>query len=176
MLLRLLMRLYGEYKEKSLLFAICTMLIKDNRTSGEYFKWYEMAVQEGLKIAQLYEYYMLSLDVRKFRGRLQKSVHLYFMYGNTLPYKKAAFLYADIIQNEDEEGQIYRHYREEMEKFAWSQLSKRHINEQLRIIYRKFLNVRYLDAKRMNALNDICHAYEVKTKNPRMKWILVIEK
>ena len=31
------------------------------------------------------------------------------------------------------------HYRDEMEAFAWNQLDRRNVDEQLRIIYKRFL-------------------------------------
>ena len=39
--------------------------------------------------------------------------------------QKAAILYANILTYEDERSEIYRHYQEEMETFAWDQLIKK---------------------------------------------------
>ena len=61
------------------------------------------------------------------------------MHGNSLDYQKCAFLYANLITYEDETSEIYAHYRDEMEAFAWNQLEKRNIDEDLRIIYKRFL-------------------------------------
>ena len=61
----------------------------------------------------------------------QDSVYLYFMHGNSLDYQKCAFLYANLITYEDEASEIYAHYRDEMEVFAWNQLEKRNIDEDL---------------------------------------------
>ena len=69
-------------------------------------------------------------------------VYLYFMHGNTLDEQKAAILYANILTYEDEQSEIYRHYQEEMETFAWDQLIKRQISEELRIIYKSLFGGR----------------------------------
>ena len=117
-----------------ILTAICTLLINGNQIKEECFKWYELAVQQEIKIVQLYEYYMMTINEWKIRDPLPKSVLLYFMHGNTLTYEKTAFLYANIIQFQEESSDIYTFYRDKMESFAWDQLTKRHINEAIRII------------------------------------------
>src|SRR5699024_4530820 len=58
----------------------------------------------------------------------------------------------------------------------WDQLTKRHINEALRIIYKRFCTEKDMTPERIDAMNDICHAYEVKTNLPFMKSVMVIEK
>ncbi|CUQ59496.1 Uncharacterised protein [Dorea longicatena] len=69
-----------------ILTSICTLLIKGNCVGKEYFEWYEQAVEEELKIAQLYEFYMESVDVDMFQKPLPRSVYLYFLHGNMLDY------------------------------------------------------------------------------------------
>ena len=93
-----------------ILTSICTLLIKGNKTEKKYFFWYQKAVDSDLKIAQLYEYYMMTIDEDSAHGPLPKSLVLYFMHGNSLDYKKCAFLYANLITYEDETSEIYAHY------------------------------------------------------------------
>lgn len=125
---------YKMYKESMILTAICTLLIKGNCVESCYFQWYEKAVEAELKIAQLYEYYMASVVPADFHKALPRSAYLYFMHGNSLDYHKCAFLYSNLITYEDESSEIYAHYRDEMEAFAWNQLDRRNVDEQLRII------------------------------------------
>lgn len=165
---------YQTYPESMILTAICTLLIKGNNVDSQYFKWYEKAVESELKIAQLYEYYMASVKEFSFRKPLPRSVYLYFMHGNSLDYHKRAFLYSNLITYVDETSEIYAHYRDEMEAFAWNQLDRRHIDEHLRIIYKRFVVERSMNPERVKALYDICHAYEITTKVPGMKYIHVI--
>lgn len=165
---------YEMYPESMILTAICTLLIKGNNVDSQYFKWYEKAVESELKIAQLYEYYMESVKEKSFRKALPRSVYLYFMHGNSLDYHKRAFLYSNLITYVDESSEIYAHYRDEMEAFAWNQMDRRHIDEHLRIIYKRFVVERSMNPERVKALYDICHAYEITTKVPNMKYIHVI--
>lgn len=165
---------YSMYGESMILTAICTLLIKGNCMDNCYFKWYEKAVESELKIAQLYEFYMASIQENGFRKALPRSICLYFMHGNTLNDRKRALLYSNLITYEDESSELYAHYRDEMEAFTWSQLDRRHIDEMLRIIYKRFILEISMTPERIQALYDICHAYEITTRVPNMKFIHVI--
>ena len=63
-----------------------------------------------------------------------------------------------------------------MVEFTWDQLLKRHITESLRILYKRFCTEEEMDAERMEAMRDVCYAYEVRTKVQNMNCVLVIEK
>lgn len=165
---------YKMYQEPMILTSICTLLIKGNCMEHEYFTWYEKAVDAELKIAQLYEYYMASIRVMRIVKAFPRSVYLYFMHGNTLDDQKRSLLYANLITFEDESSEIYMHYKDEMEQFAWKQLEKRRVNEHLRIIYKRFFAEEYMNPSRIKALYDICHAYEITTKVSSMKFVQVI--
>ena len=175
-LFRILERIYKMYDEPMILNTICTLLIKGNKTEKKYFFWYQKAVDSDLKIAQLYEYYMMTIDEDSAHGPLPKSLVLYFMHGNALDYKKAAYLYASLVIHEEQAGDLYLNYREQMVAFTWEQLMKRHITESLRTLYKRFCKEDEMSAERMEAMRDICYSYEVRTKVRGMKCVLVIEK
>lgn len=172
---KVLRKMYELYPDSQILTAICTHLIRGNRTTKDCFAWYERAVEEDLKIAQLYEYYMMTIDDKYLKKEFPKSVYLYFMHGNSLNYRKVAVLYANMITYQDETGELYGAYREQMERFAWEQLGHRRINEALRIIYKRCCAEKDMTQERMLALYDICHAYEVKCSMDNMAFIMVIE-
>lgn len=173
-LYQVLVYAYKMYDESMILSAICTLLIKGNCVHSRYFMWYEKAVESELKIAQLYEYYMESVEPDHFRKPLPRSVYLYFMHGNMLDFQKKAFLYSNLITYEDETSEIYSHYRDEMEAFAWNQLDRRNVDDRLRIIYKRFIVESSLNTERVKALYDICHAYLITTKLNNMKYVQVI--
>ena len=66
-LFRILERIYEMYEEPMILNAICTLLIKGNKIQQRYFVWYQRAVDAELKIAQLYEYYMETIEEDRVR-------------------------------------------------------------------------------------------------------------
>lgn len=175
-LVQILERAYQMYEDSRILTALCMQLIKGNKVGKEYFRWYEKAVQQELKIAQLYEYYMMSVNPQRVKGAFPRIIYLYFMHGINLDYKRTALLYANILNYEDENSEIYEHYREEIKQFAWKQLQKRHINDSLKVIYTRFLKENEMTPEHVEALYDICHAYWVKTSGKDIKYALVIEK
>ena len=77
-LFRILERIYKMYEEPMILNTICTLLIKGNKTAKKYFSWYQKAVDSDLKIAQLYEYYMITMDEDSVHGPLAEIVCFVF--------------------------------------------------------------------------------------------------
>lgn len=175
-LVRILERAYEMFEEPRILQAICMQLIKGNKVGNTYFKWYEKAASREMKIAQLYEYYLMSVHEKRVNRAFPRTVFFYFMHGINLDYKSEAFLYENIILYEDLEGEIYKHYNEQMKTFAYKQLLKRRINDSLRVIYNRFINPNTISLDELDALYDVCHTYQVTTKNKGMKYVLVIEK
>ena len=172
----LLMESYEIFEEPMILTAICMLLIKGNKIGTSYFPWYERALFQELKISQLYEYYMYSINDKQNTQPLPRSIYLYFIHGNTLDYKKTAYLYANIVLFEDENGELFETYFDEMEKFAWDQISKRHINDNLRLLYKYFCCKDEIELDRMEAVYDLWHSYKVYALVPHIQYILVIEK
>lgn len=175
-LCQILIRSYKLYEKPMILSAICTLLIKGNKIGKQYFPWYQKAIDSEMRLVQLYEYYMMSADDARIKGPFPRSVLLYFSHGMSMDYKKTALLYANILTYEDEESELFASYRNKMESFAWNQLMKRHINESLRIIYKRFCSEPDNDVEHMKAIYDISNAYHVKTKIPHIQYVLVIEK
>ena len=93
------------YEEPDILRAICMQLIKGNKTSSEYFRWYEMAVKQEMKIAQLYEYYMMSMNSERIQGAFPRIVYLYFLRGINLDYRRTGLLYENILTYEQEDSE-----------------------------------------------------------------------
>lgn len=173
---QILERAYAMYQDTRILNALCMQLIKGNKIGPAYFRWYEKAVEHELKIAQLYEYYMMSMDEKRGRDAIPRIVYLYYIHGINLDYKKTALLYANILSYENENGDIFSAYKNQMREFAWEQLRKRHINDSLRMIYNRFIHENELTPEDRDALYDICHKYHVTTTQKDMKYVLVIEK
>lgn len=175
-LVRILERAYEMYEDNGILNALCMQLIKGNKVGTEYFKWYEKAVEKELKIAQLYEFYMMSINPQRVKKAFPRIVYLYFRHGISLDYRRTALLYENILTYEGENSEILEFYKPQIKEFASEQLLKRHINDSLRIIYNRFINENNVSLEELDALYDICHKYHVTTQKKGMKYVLVIEK
>ena len=103
-LVQILERAYAMYEDNCILNALCMQLIRGNKVGSEYFKWYEKAVKQELKIAQLYEYYMMSINVQRVKSAFPRMIYLYFLHGINLDYRRTALLYENILTYEDEKN------------------------------------------------------------------------
>ena len=65
------------------LHGICGMLIRNEIRDAKYFSWFEKGVNKHLRLTDLYEYYMYTIDSEKVRN-LPDAVLSYFQYENHL--------------------------------------------------------------------------------------------
>ncbi|MBH1941514.1 hypothetical protein I5677_11475 [Mobilitalea sibirica] len=170
-----LTRLYREYKDTEILSAICCILIKGLKRSSKYFEWYRLGVEEQLRITELYEYYMYSID-DEAEVTLAQPVLLYFIYNSNINEKKLAFLYANIIKNKDNIEAIYRSYYKKMEVFARKQLEAHNISRDLAVLYKEFIDKERVDAEVANLLPHIMFKHELVCTNPNMVGVTVFHK
>lgn len=175
-LVKIMIQAYQMYEEIEILQAICMQLIKGNQCTSDAFRWYELAVQKELKITQLYEYFMMSVNANRYRKAFPKIVYLYFLHGVNLDYKRTAVLYENIISYGETYPDIVQQYQERIKKYTKDQLLKRHVNDSLRVLYNRFLDTSTLTSEEVEALYDICHVYHICTNNTNMKYVMVIEK
>ena len=139
LLIRVLNHLFDIYTETNIIEAICTLLIREQKSDSKFFKWYEAGVKANLKITKLYEYYMYSIST-DYMEELPQSVLLYFLYNANVLYEKQSFLYYNIVVNNDRLSEIYRNYIKRIEKYATENMAAGYIDEFLAVIYKKVLN------------------------------------
>ena len=119
--------------------AICKYIMKGNPRKPEYFRWFSAAVDRGIRITRLYEYYVETLDT-SYRRRLPKPLLMYFTYNNnTLGDSKRAYLYACIIAQKERDPETYESYRESMRDFALRKLREGRMNENYAAVYQEFM-------------------------------------
>jgi hypothetical protein len=119
--------------------SICTLLIRGNMESPDYFSWYEKGVEAQLSLTRLFEFYMLSLP-QDFDGEIPQVVLLYFCYQCSLPFEKTARLYRYVGQHKDSYSDLYEHYLPDIRRFTLEQLEKRHVSKALCWLYQHFLD------------------------------------
>lgn len=136
---RFLKNLYMYKENKEILTAICKTLIRNECNSGKDFIWYKRAVDSGVSLTNLYEYYLMTCD-KTDMGLLNRQLLMYFSYNNTLDYHTKAYLYASVINNRYEDDISFEHYRRQMRSFALDQIMKERINDNLFIIYKEIVD------------------------------------
>ena len=164
--------LYETFEPLEVLNAICSLLIKGNKRTNKYFKWYKLGVLSNLRIAELYEFYLYSIDEEK-NNTLPQSLIYYFSYSNTLNVQKRSYLYAYVIKNKDSIHDLYKTYLISIEKFAHDGLKEGRINSNFAIIYQEiFFNSDFLQIHK-HLLWNVVFRHDIKCNNPNIKGILV---
>ena len=170
-----LTRLYKTHKKDEILSAICSLLIKGYKRDSKYFEWYKRGVHAQLRITELYEYYMHTID-ENIMEPLPTPILLYFVYNSSLNDKKRAYLYANIIKNKDKNQQIYQTYYKKIQLFACKQLEARKISSNLAILYKEFMGKPEFKNIAMEYLPDVMFTKEIYCDNPNMVSVIVVHK
>lgn len=170
-----LVLLYDRLKTTDILSAICRLLIKGQKTHNKYFKWYHLGVEAQLKITQLHEYYMYSINEEEGTPLLYSAL-LYFIYNSSLSERKKAFLYASVIKDKQNNTSIYRTYFKQIEMFAMKQIVKHNISNHLKIIYEDILITDMIKGEIAEELPHILFRHELTCHNPHIVGVYVVHK
>ena len=173
-LYRTLVMLYEKKGDVRLLQQICALLIKGGRTGKACFPWYSAGVENNLRITNLYEYYVMSLDMRKMQ-EIPKHVLLYFSWQSSLDYEHTAYLYDYILQNEDRLGDIFDTYRVRIEHFCMEQISRLHINRYLADIYNRLLQPEMITEQNAVQLSRLLFAHLIHVEDDRLRKVYVYQ-
>ncbi len=174
---RLLMACYGISEDKSCLEAICSLLIKGNRTDPDAFSWYKKGVDNELHITRLFEYYMAAIYVNDeglLPCEISKMVLMFFSYQSDLEYEKNAILYRYIHEHRDEYPDIFESYRIQIEKFLLDQLDRGRINKDLGYLYKHMITKQMVDSGNCDKVMRVLYSNEIRTDNPRMKKAVIV--
>lgn len=127
------------YPAKDSLEAICRYIMLGNPRRKEYFPWYQKAVEQGIRITRIYEYYVETMDT-SYRQELPKSLLMYFHYNSdSLGDARKAYLYACVISAKEKDPETYESYRDNIRAFARAKLLEGRMNEDYACIYQEFL-------------------------------------
>ncbi|MDF2473604.1 MAG: hypothetical protein K0R21_1386 [Anaerocolumna sp.] len=166
---------YEEFKTNEVLTAICSLLIKGNKRNTKYYNWFYLGVEEQLRITELYEYFMYTMNEDE-DVELPQAILLYFIYNSSLSDRKKSFLYAYVIKNKDKNTTIYRTYIRHIEQFALKQLALHNMSANLSMLYEEILIPDILTTEISHDLPFILFKHEIFCKNSRIKGVLVVHK
>lgn len=171
-LFTVLKHIWEDQKDTETLQAICTLLVKGQKTGEAYFAWYERGVKKKLRITRLYEYYLMSADIDRER-EIPKSVLLYFAYQSNLDYAYAAYLYAYVEKRREEEPDLYIAYRAQIDRFVPEQIYKGRLNRDLAYLYRTVFMRSDPDPEQAKALAAMFSCVELSWQGEAKKLVVV---
>lgn len=175
MVFEVLQRLYNCFAMTDTLHAICSMLIRNEIRDSKYFSWFAKGVAKHLRLTDLYEYYMYTMDYEKVT-KLPDAVLSYFQYENHLHDTCKAFLFSYIIKHQEETPQVYQLYREQMEQFTYRQLSHHRITPDLAVLYEALLGETQICGNIAKDLPHVMFRYGIWCENERMDGVVVVHK
>lgn len=156
----LLTAAYEICPEAEYVGIICSYLIKGHKNDTCFHKWYELGIENKLRLTGLYESYLLTMDDRQI-SPVPKIIQMYFSFDNKLPYRKLAVLYNNIIAAKETEPEVYHKYRKAMGRFAMDQAQLRHIDDNLAVLYEDMLELGFINEELSAAFSDIIYTYKL---------------
>lgn len=161
---QILCECYRVFPEKEMLHAICSCCMKWNCYGKSYWRWYHQGVIEELRIAGIYEAWILSAGRQQLK-RIPKSAVLYFQYHNELAYHPRTILFRTIIENKTSWKNQYPHYLKMMEEFAKKQISAGRIDKDMAVIYQEVLTPEMITEDLVEPLARILFVHKVRCKD-----------
>ncbi|MCR5033431.1 MAG: DUF5717 family protein [Lachnospiraceae bacterium] len=175
--LRILEKAYEQTPDTETLETICSYLIKGNCTGNAYLSWYEKGVEAGLKITNLIEYYMMSVDVESDRP-IPKMVLLYYAYHSELDSQHKAFLFANLLRRQHDPAyqEIVESYASQIENFIIDQISRGNVNRNLAYLYRVAVTEQMLKGESARAFIPILFMNRIRITLPGTRYVILVQK
>lgn len=156
----LLTAAYEICPEAEYVGIICSYLIKGHKNDTCFHKWFELGIENKLRLTGLYESYLLTMNDRQI-SPVPKVIQMYFSFDNKLPYRKLAVLYNNIIAAKETEPEVYHKYRKAMGRFAMDQAQLRHIDDNLAVLYEDMLELGFINEELSAAFSDIIYTHKL---------------
>ena len=156
----LLTAAYEICPEAEYVGIICSYLIKGHKNDTCFHKWFELGIENKLRLTGLYESYLLTMDDRQI-SPVPKIIQMYFSFDNKLPYRKLAVLYNNIIAARETEPEDYHKYRKAMGRFSMDQAQLRHIDDNLAVLYEDMLELGFINEELSAAFSDIIYTHKL---------------
>lgn len=156
----LLTAAYEICPEAEYVGIICSYLIKGHKNDTCFHKWFELGIENKLRLTGLYESYLLTMDDRQI-SPVPKIIQMYFSFDNKLPYRKLAVLYNNIIAAKETEPEVYHKYRKAMGRFSMDQAQLRHIDDNLAVLYEDMLELGFINEELSAAFSDIIYTHKL---------------
>lgn len=155
--------------------AICSYLIKGQKFTKEYHKWYQLGIEHEIRITNLYEAFLLSLNPAEI-GSVPKVIQMYFQYHNNLSYRQLAVLYVNIIAGKEKQPEVYHRYRRTIEQFAMEHIEAGRMDDNLAVIYDDMLQHGILNEELAHRLSGILFTHRLTCPDKKMVKAVIIQK
>lgn len=164
---------YEKKQDTESLRALCTLLMKGNKTNPAYASWYRKGIEKELWLTRLYEYYILSIDLESEED-IPAAALRYFSYSTHLPYERAAYLYAYVIRKQEEYPDLYSVYLPQMERFLSVQLEKGRMDRNIAFLLERLIQSGILGRELLAAYAERLFLEEVELQTDGIQRVIVV--
>ena len=172
-MMTVMQRLYESSQAKEALAAVVHHMILGKIADPESHIWYQRGIEASLRLPELYEYFMKTLDQETCTS-LPASVLIYFQYDNHLPAQSKAFLYRYVLEHRDSQRRLFDSYDAIIKTFAFEQLFGGMIDRNLAIIYQYYLaKPELLTPHVVRALPYVMFKKQIHTEQPGVRGVVV---
>lgn len=165
---------YERFRSQDLLHAICALLIRNEKMERKYSIWFRLGVESRLRVTELFEYYMYTLEPSEFDEALPV-VMTFFQYENHLRDSVKMNFFASIVKNKMKHPQYYDIYQGMMREFMWRKLAERKVSKELAVLYHEFITPEDLRDQVADDFAHVMFRYNIKCANPNMERVLVVQ-
>lgn len=172
-LLSVLQGCYEVYGSEDTLQSICALLIRTEKLETRYFKWFRLGVERRLRLTELFEYYMYTMDKACYDEALPV-VAAYFQYENHLRDSVRAGFYASIVRNRERYPEYYQSYHEAIQEYTLRQLYDHHISTELAVLYEEFFSEDNCKDRIARELPGVLFVHRIHCDNKNMERVAVV--
>ena len=160
------------YETKNILSAVLHLLILGEKKEKVYHQWYELGIKSSIKMPELYEYYMATLDMASCK-KLPVPVLIYFQYDNHLQLDQKAFLFRYVIEHRDQLDRLFTAYDGIIRAFTFEQLQNGVINEDIAVLYDHYLTKEAMTPHVVKAMPAVIFKHHIHCDHPGIKGVVV---
>lgn len=169
---RILTEGYDRWPSSEALEAICRHIMKGEPARPAYFRWYAEAVDKGVRLTRLYEFYIETIPP-SFRDKLPLPIRKYFLLSGGVSRSRMAFIYANIVRNKTADPGTYDDYLPAMGEFTARALMDGAMDENYAVLYREFYP-KADDRVIAGALAGTAFTARLYCDDPRMREVVVV--
>lgn len=170
--LQAMIEMCSIYETKNILSAVLHLLILGEKKEKIYHQWYELGIKSSIKMPELYEYYMATLDMASCK-KLPVPVLIYFQYDNRLKLEQKAFLFRYVIEHRKQLEKLFTAYDGIIKAFTFEQLQKGVINEDIAVLYDYYLTKDAMTPHIVKAMPAIIFKHHIHCEHPGIQGVAV---
>lgn len=163
---------YNRFGSSELLQAICNVYLQQRKTGPAYFIWYKKAVQNGIEIPGLYEYYLASAP-RNHMESIPREVIVHFGQTRETAGIPLDMLYNAVVTEYAQDAEIQSAYHERIEAYALKKLRLEEYTVRLIPVLDTVLKEEYLDDNTAPGMLEAFYLYRVKTTVPEAARVVI---